>query len=350
MNIPLNPDSKDPIWTLFGKVIKLIDSRTFQQELARNGLQSIKRYQIMLKIVLLASYFDLEVSYVHCEVKNREKLRKFLNIDHLLTLKQIREVYSRQNEQKYLEMALKTLNKLEFKKIRDIKTVLIDSTSILIDLKFNGKYISKQTCLDKDYKRGFSTSKGHYAGFQMTIAAEYETLRPLAILIYPGSPNDAKIFDEMMSELKRRRLLRKGQLIVADKGFYSASNYLIGINKYKIIPLIFPRKKPTLEVLKDKITNPLDYFDHNNKSGAIYKTLRERLFELLPKWEDFRRTRWKIEKVFQFLKQNLGLGHIHAYTKRSVYKKAYLNVLLLGILISQGYNEIQEIIKLKKFT
>ena len=176
MNIPLNPDSKDPVWTLFGKVIKLIDSRTFQQELARNGLQSIKRYQTMLKIVLLASYFDLEVSYVHCEVKNREKLRKFLNIDHLLTLKQIREVYSRQNEQKYLEMALKTLNKLEFKKIRDIKTVLIDSTSILIDLKFNGKYISKQTCLDKDYKRGFSTSKGHYAGFQMTIAVEYENI------------------------------------------------------------------------------------------------------------------------------------------------------------------------------
>ena len=111
----------------------------------------------------------------------------------------------------------------------------------------------------------------------------------------------------MMSELKRRRLLRKGQLIVADKGFYSASNYLIGINKYKIIPLIFPRKKPTLEVLKDKIINPLDYFDYENKSGAIYKTLRERLFKLLPKWEDFRRTRWKIEKVFQFLKQNLVL-------------------------------------------
>jgi len=39
----------------------------------------------------------------------------------------------------------------------------------------------------------------------------------------------------MMSELKRRRLLRKGQLIVADKGFYSASNYLIGINKYKMV-------------------------------------------------------------------------------------------------------------------
>jgi len=57
MNIPLNPDSKDPVWTLFGKVIKLIDSRTFQQELARNGLQSIKRYQTMLKIVLYSFIF-----------------------------------------------------------------------------------------------------------------------------------------------------------------------------------------------------------------------------------------------------------------------------------------------------
>lgn len=350
MNIPLNPDSKDPIWTLFGKVIKLIDSRSFQQELARNGLQSIERHQTMLKIVLLASYFDLEVSHVYFEVKNRGKLRKFLNINNLLSLKQVREVYSRNNEQKYLEIALKTLNKLEFKKIRGVKTVLIDSTPLLIDLKFNGKFLSKQTCLDKDYKRGFSTSKGHYAGFQMTLAVEYETLRPLAILIHPGSPNDAKIFDEIMFELKRRRLIKKGQLIIADKGFYSAKNYLIGINKYKIVPLIFPRKKPTLKTLKDKITNPLDYFDYKNKSGAIYKNLRERLFELLPKWENFRRKRWKIEKIFQFLKENLSLSHIHAYTKRSVYKKAYLNVLLLGILIYHGQNKIQEIYAIKKFT
>jgi hypothetical protein len=85
MNIPLNPDSKDPIWTLFGKVIKLIDSRSYQQELARNKLQNIKRYQTMLKMILLASYFNLEVSHVYSEVENREKLRKFLNINNLLT-------------------------------------------------------------------------------------------------------------------------------------------------------------------------------------------------------------------------------------------------------------------------
>jgi hypothetical protein len=34
MKIPLNPDKKDPIWILFGKVLKVIDSRTFQEKLA----------------------------------------------------------------------------------------------------------------------------------------------------------------------------------------------------------------------------------------------------------------------------------------------------------------------------
>jgi len=42
-------------------------------------------------------------------------IKILLNIDGPLTLKQVRKVYSRKNEQKYLEMALKTLNKLELK-------------------------------------------------------------------------------------------------------------------------------------------------------------------------------------------------------------------------------------------
>ena len=170
MNIPLNPDLKDPIWILFSKVIKLIDSRTFQQELARNGFHSIKKHQTMLKIILLSSYFEMYVSDVFNEIENRLKLQKFLNIQDTLSLKQIRELYSRYDSEKYLETSLKTLNKLQFKKIRELKTILLDSSPLLIDLKFNGKFISKQTCLDKEYKRGFSTSKGHYTGFQMTIS------------------------------------------------------------------------------------------------------------------------------------------------------------------------------------
>jgi len=128
---------------------------------------------------------------------------------------------------------------------------LIQPRCLLI-LKFNEKFISKQTCLDKYYKRGFSTSKCYYTDFNMTLLVEYEILRPLTILIHLGSPNDAKIFDGMVSGLKRRRLIGKGQLLIADKGFYCTYNYLIRINKYKIVPLIFPEKNPSMELLKDK--------------------------------------------------------------------------------------------------
>ncbi|MCC7554340.1 MAG: transposase [Methanobacteriaceae archaeon] len=137
-------------------------------------------------------------------------------------------------------------------------------------------------------------------------------------------------------------MLKKRQKnILCDKGYYNANNYLNGINKYKIIPLIFPKIKPNLNKLKDKIINLLDYFNTHNKVGLIYEKLRERLFELLLKWEDFRQNRWKIEKYFSFLKLNLKLDKIHIYTKHSIYKNAYLNVLLLRLLISHGQKEIK---------
>ena len=41
MKIPLIPDVNDPIWNLFNEVIKVIDSRTFQEELARNSFKNI---------------------------------------------------------------------------------------------------------------------------------------------------------------------------------------------------------------------------------------------------------------------------------------------------------------------
>jgi hypothetical protein len=239
MKIPMNPDKKDPVWKLFGKILKVIDSDSFKEELSRNDLTSIKNHQMMLKLVLLSIFFQLDLSYVYDQVKNREKLREFLGIGELLSLKQIREIYHRKNDSKYLELCLKTLNKMQFKNIRNIKTIILDSTSITLDLKFGGKFLSKQKLLIKDYKRAYSTNERHYTGFKMTLAIEKRSCKPLAVLIYPGSPNDTKIFDDILSELKRRKILKKWQLILADRGFYSLKNYLIGINKYKIVPLLF---------------------------------------------------------------------------------------------------------------
>ncbi len=349
MIIPLIPIKKDPMWILYGKLLKVIDSRYFEEELARNGLISIKEVQIMLKIVLLSIFFQTTVSNVCNQVNNRSKLYKFLQIPYMPSLKKIREIYHRHSEDKYLELALKTLNKQQFKKIHNLNAIAIDSTSITLDLKFNGKYLSKESLNEKDYKRAYSTTIGHYAGFQMTLAVDHDTCKPLAILIHPGSPNDTKLFDGIMNELKKRRILRKGQLVLCDKGFYSRENYLIGINTYKIVPLLFPKKKPSILTLMDRIQHPLDYFGPEIYENKIYVYLRDKLFNLLHKWEDFKRNRWKIEKVFEFLKGELKMKNIHAYTKRSVYKQVYLNVLLMGMLISMGYKEIERMRTLVNF-
>jgi hypothetical protein len=350
MKIPLIPDEKDPIWNLFDKVVKVIDSRTFQEELGRNDFKNINNHQTLIKLLLLSMFFKKDVSDVYNQVNTKSRLSKFLNIDDLLSLKQYRELYTRNRHVKYLELTLKTLNKLQFKRIRHIRTIVLDSTSITLDLKFHGKFLSKQMLLSKDYKRCYSTNIGHYAGFKMTIAIEQRTCKPLAILMHQGCPNDSKIFDDMLFELQKRRILRIGQLILADRGFYSLNNYSIGINKYKIVPLLFPKKKPSLITLIMRLQDPLDAFKDEKCQKGIYHYLREKLIHLLPKWEDFRRSRWKIEKVFDFLKNELKLKNIHAYTKNSVYKHVYLNVLLMGILISKGYNEIEEIITLVDFT
>ncbi|MBU4607546.1 MAG: hypothetical protein KKA38_03335, partial [Euryarchaeota archaeon] len=116
-------------------------------------------------------------------------------------------------------------------------------------------------------------------------------------------------------------------------------------------PLVFPRKKPTLKVLKDKIIQSvrliLTMKINPDKHIRNYETDYSNYFL---NGRIYAEQDGKIEKVFQFLKENLGLSHIHAYTKRSIYKKAYLNVLLLGILISNGQNEIKEIYTMQNFT
>ena len=62
-------------------------------------------------------------------------------------------------------------------------------------------------------KMGFSTTKGYYIGFKVSMILDKESMCPVHILIHPGSPNDARIFEEVLEELKRRRLIKRPYLI-----------------------------------------------------------------------------------------------------------------------------------------
>ena len=96
---------------------------------------------------------------------------------------------------------------------KTIKTYLIDATPVAVDINILKKYISKERLDKLKLKLGFSTTKKYYVGFKVTVVLDKDTLCPVSILIHDGSPNDSKIYEEILSELKKRRLLSKRNIL-----------------------------------------------------------------------------------------------------------------------------------------
>ncbi|RJS79232.1 hypothetical protein CW713_08675 [Methanophagales archaeon] len=80
-----------------------------------------------------------------------------------------------------------------------------------------GKKITKADLEEKEFKWGYSSSKGYYIGYKLTMVIEYPSLMPVAFLLHQRSPGDAKLYEEILEELKRRRIARDGDTIISDK-------------------------------------------------------------------------------------------------------------------------------------
>ena len=64
---------------------------------------------------------------------------------------------------------------------------------------------------------------------------------PVSVLIHNGAPHDSRIFEEVLKELKRRKIIRPKDILLFDRSYFYYNNYSIALNKYKIIPVIFPK-------------------------------------------------------------------------------------------------------------
>lgn len=102
---------------------------------------------------------------------------------------------------------------------------------------------------------------------------DYNTCQPLTMLFHPEAVNDSKIYVEILENLKRRRILKKGDLILADKGYYSFDNYRIGLMKYKIIPLIRPKKNTRKDRVFSQFNYPLELYKKYDPLKKLYKQL-----------------------------------------------------------------------------
>ena len=350
MKSPLIKDEKDPKWVLLGKILAIIMSRRVKQEMAKRGIKPAYMAGAMLKIVFIAMFFSEDISYVVEEVKKRKELRGFAHMEEIPEAQNIYRFLGRFSEEQFLDVVSGVLNTICAKRGRE-GVLVVDSTDITVDLNWFRKRIRKADLEEREFKWGYSPSKGYYIGYKLTLAIEYPSLKPLAFLLHQGSPNDAKLFEEILEELKRRRIARNGDTVVCDRGYYRYDNYVIGIARFKVIPVIFTKKTFKMEKLPGKLSYPLSVFNRSNKEAekAFFNRLVTRLKEKLDNWGVYRPIRGMVEDIFKLAKEAFGLKKLHRYTARSVKKFACLNVLLVGVLVSLGINSKVELQRLAEW-
>jgi hypothetical protein len=344
MEIPLVVDPNDCRWQLLAKILKIFELRKTKKIIAKFTSQTAIN---CMKIILTSMFFSTKISHVVEELEQREDLREFLGIkeEEVPRTAYIYSFLSRFDLNDFTAMILRILNSVTKKRARNTK-LIIDCTDVSVDINWFRKPVKQKDLEGKDYRWGYS-AKGLFVGMKLTLVLEHPSLKPLLFLLHSANRHEARIFQEVMDELKRRRIVRRGDTVIMDKGFYAYKNYLTGINEYRVVPLIFPRCNFDIERLDGMLSYPLSIFDSKNlyEERRRFKALKSKLMNLLQRWQEFKAVRSAIEDVFKLAK-SFGLRKLHRYTRRSVLKFAALNVLLVGIVVSLGFREKKKLQRL----
>ena len=342
MKLPVVPVKGDEKWEILSKVIDKLEKRETKKALARYKITPVNKAIKILKVVVLAMFFELEISYAVSEVNKRSELREFLRIGDEVKLRSVYSFMSKFEAEQFVNFVLAILNANSKRRRKKPSTLVLDWTDISLDLN----PFRRRDLKNKPYKWGYST-KGFFLGMKMMILIDQKTLNPLFFHVYPANVHESKIYPLILEMLKRKRLIRFGDSIIMDKGFYAYKNYLIGI-RYGIVPLILPRKNFRFGKLEGLVSYPLFIFNSKNveKEKRKYRKLLG-LFEGLK--ENLKSLRSIIEDVIKLGKEAYSMRKLHCYDFEPVKKKCSLSVLLTGITFKLGFREKKVIQKLSEW-
>ncbi|AIY91152.1 IS4 family transposase [Geoglobus acetivorans] len=343
MRLTVYPVKGDEKWEILSKIIDKLETREVKKALARNGIISVNKGVKILKIIILAMFFELEISYAVSEVNKRLELRKFLRLNEEVNLKSVYKFMSKFEAEQFLNFVFSVLNVSSKRKRRKPSLLILDWTDISLDLN----PFRKRDLKNKPYKWGYST-KGFFLGMKMMILIDYRTLAPLFFHVYPANVHESRIYPLILEMLKRRGLIRFGDATIMDKGFYGYKNYLIGV-RYGVVPLTIPKKNFSLKKLKGMLSYPLTVFNSKNveKEKKRYRRLVRRLIDGLK--GNLKSLRSIIEDVIKLGKEAYSLRQLHCYSFDSVIKRCSLSVLLIGMTFKLGFREKKVIQKLSEW-
>jgi len=326
----LNYSKEDPNYILLGKIFKIIGSRKSKTIMGSKGITNVNMMILSIKIIFTAIFFNTTVEFVVQELKRDKKLRKFFEISDVPDALQISEFLSRFNSDTYIKIINSILINTKPLKRREKLTFIVDATPVDLDYNVKRKHRSKKYLEKQDLKWSYSSSYGFYIGFKATIVIEQKSAMPVAIIIHSGAPDDSKIFTKIMENLKKRRIIRKNDIIIFDRGYYTYNNYQIGISKYKIVPLIFPKENFKIQKLNDKLTYPLQVFNNKKtekQAKKLYNTLKNELLKKIQKWKHYKPIRGTNRRLFQIMQIRTKLKKITQIYTRISQKNHHTNCI-----------------------
>jgi hypothetical protein len=334
---PLIPINEDYKWRLLSEILNVFNLRSTKQILAQYKLLPLEDSIPALKIVITSMYFCLEISYVVRELKDKRKLRKFMRIKSVPSEDEVYSIMSSFDPDQFINFVIGLLNNVCSPRKKGLSHIIIDSTDIDLDLNWFKRKISKKMLEKRQFKWGHSTHRGYFIGMKLSLALEYPSLKPLAFVVNEANVSEYTVYPQILEELHRRRKIRAGDILYFDKGYYSYENYVIGIAKYKIVPVIFPKINCNFNKLFDMLRYPLNIFDskrNTKEEKKLYKKLVAKFKSLIENWGGLRPIRSLIEDVFKLAKKACNMENLHRYTMRSVKKYCSLAVFLTGAVIA----------------
>ena len=341
MKHSLNVNKKDPKYKLLKQILKIIGSKKSLNALSRAGIKNRQKVIDSIKILFIAMFFECHISFVVNELNRSFKLRKFAGFEgEIMPVDKVYECLARYSAEDYAKFVNYFLNRYNRVMRNKNKTLIVDATPSTCDFNYDKQFIPPEHLEELNLKWGHSETKGSFIGFKVTVTLNKDTLMPVSILIHSGTPYDSRLFEEILKKLSTRRIIKKGDVILFDRGYYAYKNYVLGIVKYKIVPVIFPRSNFNINKLKGMMSYPLDIY-HENKDTELLKNkfnaLCSKLYDLLENWDDLKPERGIIEDFFKVAKDAFGLGKFHSYTVESMSRNIYLCLLLTSLVVQQGY-------------
>lgn len=218
MKPSININQKDPKLCLLNKILKFIDTPKTIKILSRNGVHNTTLFMDCLKIIIISMYYNYTMSEVIRQLESDYQRRKYFKIKEVPSIQEFYEYISRYNSEQFNNITNSILSQIHKSNKRPIKTYLVDATPVATDINILKEFITKERLEKLKLKWGYSTTKKYYIGFKVTVTLDKETLCPVSILIHPGAPHDTIIYEEVLKELKRRRLFAKRTPILFDMG------------------------------------------------------------------------------------------------------------------------------------